>query len=992
LRKRWQLVAIEHLSVKIVRRSQGDSAVAGAAYRHAMKLMSERTGRTADMRWKQPGVLHGEFMAPPETPAWLVADAQTFWNHVERCEMRVDSRLAREVEFALPRELTPEQNLALAREIIQEQFVRHGMIAHFAIHEEGEGDDRKPHVHGMLTMRRVGPEGFSRYKERAWDSVELLEEQRAGWAASTNRHLAMAGHEVRVDNRSYKRRGIELEPQPKVGRASRSASEDGRDVVRKNAEGCVSVRVRNADRLLVRPEIAFNYLTSQRSTFTLAELKRFLTSRTLDEEQYEDALLLALASPELVRLPDDKQGRTRFTSRAEVQREDALVVAGSCLAQTGSHPVDEELVAQAIALAPHQLNEGQVQGIRHMTSPSALSILEGVAGSGKSSVVRPAAVAWQSQGYHVVGGALANTATDTLGKDAGIPTRTLYQWLKHWKRGEDLLSARDVFIIDEAGMVGTKQCAEITQYVREAGAKLVLVGDPRQLPAIDPGAPMRLLASRLGSARLTEVVRQKQPWQAALTLQFATDQTAEALTTYHEQGHVLGFADSHAAAQNLIERWNADRKSAPDQSALLLAYRREDVRLLNELARNARRLAGELGPDQALETPRGLRCFAAGDRIVFYKTDHQGLGVKNGTLGALEWCDGPNWAVRLDDGSLLDVDTRQYDSIDHGYAGTLHKGQCATVDRAYVLASPHLDAAGVYVAMSRHRHDAHIFYSREEFGTAEGLIKRVSREVFVPMAHELDLLRAERIVAAFEDERLFASVPQPERMRVLASLERAAEQKPLTHEQALSVQKQVVAAERERTDASQAWERAKLELAEYLEKNRMFGKWHSRTAELEEAVTKRHEELQQADEVLHRLRADPRLQRQAEEQVVAYSSRLEALGQSLRRLLRLERRTTSVRQIDQYVRAENARHGRVMLRAATSVDEGQQFELKERLQGSGGAKLLVLQGRNGGPLLVANAAHCRIEHERTHVRFQWRAVAPSLTPARSPSLTRGLHR
>lgn len=968
-------MAIEHFHIKPVCRSQGDSAVAGAAYRHAAKLLSIRTGRTINMTQKR-GVLHSEFLAPPETPQWLVADAQTFWNEVERCEVRADARLAREVEFALPRELTFEQNLALAREIIQEQFVNRGMVAHFAIHDEMEDGISKPHVHCMLTTRRVGPNGFAKTKERAWDAVELVLEARAGWSASTNRALAMAGHEARIDHRSYRARGINLEPQPKIGRKPRDAGSDGRDHVRARGKARDAVRERNADRLLVEPAIAFNFLTTQRSTFTLGELKRFVADRTLNEEQYEDAMLLAMASPELVKLPPDEQGRERFTHRAVVEREETLIRCGARLAESGSHRVTEELVEQAIALSPHKLNEGQAQAIRYLAEPRALSILEGYAGTGKSTVASAARLAWESQGYRVLGGALTHTAVDALSSGSTIPSRTIRSWLKSWDRGVDTLTARDVFVIDEAGMVGTADCAELIQYVRSARAKLVLIGDTRQLPAIDPGAPMRLLAKHFGSERLSQIVRQRNEWQRELAIQFANYETSEALTTYHARGHVVGYPNTHAAVEAMVDRWDTERKSAPAETSLLLAFRRADVRLLNEAARQRRRAAGMLGRDIVLETPNGPRAFAVGDRILFYETRRGEPNVKNGTLGTLEWRQGDEWVVRLDDQRQVVVDTRDYQSLDHGYAGTLHKSQCATVDRAYVLASPHLDAASVYVGLSRHREDVRLFYSEEEFGSAKKLIERISRVNFEPMAHELDLERAERLVRSFEDEAKFVNLPRKARGEVLASVARASDKPELTQKEAFSKLAQVEAAEREKREAVLSLEQAKRELGEYRIAHPVLAKVAARTRELEAQIASASQLLAHAEGVLRTLHSDSRLQAEATARMESHNERLHQLHRSWRSLMRLDRRHASVGQLDQLARAENARQRRVLLRTATTHDEGKQFEV-EREERIGGSSLLFLRDGKGGPLIIAHAGHCRRAEQNARVQFQW------LSPFRS---------
>jgi hypothetical protein len=159
----------------------------------------------------------------------------------------------------------------------------------------------------------------------------------------------------------------------------------------------------------------------------------------------------------------------------------------------------------------------------------------------------------------------------------------------------------------------------------------------------------------------------------------------------------------------------------------MLAYTRDDVRQLNELAREVRRERGELGYAENIETERGMRRFAVGDRLYFLRNE-KSLGVKNGSLGTVETLSGGVLQVRLDrTGASVSVDTRFYRDVDHGYAATIYKAQGATVDRSYVLATPHFDRHSTYVALSRHREAATMFYAAEDFAGKLGW-KRVAHD------------------------------------------------------------------------------------------------------------------------------------------------------------------------------------------------------------------------------------------------------------------------
>jgi len=196
-------MASYHLSAQLVKRSEGRSVVAMAAYRAGARLKDERRGIDVDFR-RRRGVVHTEILAPEGAAEWLL-DRESLWNGVERMEARRDAQLAREINMALPHELSAEEQLALVRSFVLEQFVALGMVADIAIHapvvEKGD-DPRNFHAHVLLTMRQAGGGGLRRVKTREWNSENMLARWRAAWAARQNETLQRQGLAQRVDHRS----------------------------------------------------------------------------------------------------------------------------------------------------------------------------------------------------------------------------------------------------------------------------------------------------------------------------------------------------------------------------------------------------------------------------------------------------------------------------------------------------------------------------------------------------------------------------------------------------------------------------------------------------------------------------------------------------------------------------------------------------------------------------------------------------------------------
>ena len=236
--------------------------------------------------------------------------------------------------------------------------------------------------------------------------------------------------------------------------------------------------------------------------------------------------------------------------------------------------------------------------------------------------------------------------------------------------------------------------------------------------------------------------RQREDWQRDATRDLATGRTGDAIHAYDRHGMVHEAASREEARKNLIERWDRDRQASPDKSRIILTHTNDEVRSLNEAAREKMRDAGDLGDDVRVTVERGRRNFASGDRVMFLQNERglggDGLGVKNGTLGTIVEVSARSMSVRTDDGRGVSFDLKNYDRIDHGYAATIHKAQGMTVDRAHVLATPGLDAHASYVALSRHRDGMDLHYGRDDFADQDRLVGALSRDRAKDMASDYE--------------------------------------------------------------------------------------------------------------------------------------------------------------------------------------------------------------------------------------------------------------
>ena len=627
-------VAIYHLRAQVIARSAGRSAVAAAAYRHRTRMLDERTG--TDHRFDRNEIVaHAEMALPAQTPAWLrtLLDgrapdraSEALWNRVEAEERTAHAQLAREIVVALPTELTRMQNIALMRDYVAAAFSSRGQVADWVYHDKAGN----PHAHIMLTLRPLTEAGFGRKTSvhvdangvrqvRTWaGDRDSLRGWRAAWADTANRHLARAGFETRIDHRSFRAQGVALTPSVHLGPAGNAIRLKAGTADRSLEVN--RVRAENARAIEAEPERLIALLTHEKSVFDDRDVARAIFRYVDDPDQFERIRLKVLQSDELVTLvpdlrdPDTGRRVTQllYTSREMLGIERAMAQRAIRLAARRDHDVRPAFVARALAAEDQiirdqsqgrfGLSEEQKEAVRYLTGDERIRAVIGLAGAGKSTLLAAARRAWEADRYTVHGAALAGKAAEELERSSGIKARTLASWELAWSQGRDRLGRDDVFVIDEAGMVPSRQLARVLAEVETRAAKIVLVGDAMQLQPIEAGAAFRAVTERVGYVELQGIRRQREAWAQAASLALARGQAGEALRAYDAHGAVQFRANGAEARAALIADWMAVRASG---SSLILAHRNRDVWALNAGVREALQAAGALAAGEPFRTARG---------------------------------------------------------------------------------------------------------------------------------------------------------------------------------------------------------------------------------------------------------------------------------------------------------------------------------------------------------------------------------------------------
>jgi len=445
----------------------------------------------------------------------------------------------------------------------------------------------------------------------------------------------------------------------------------------------------------------------------------------------------------IVRLPDSPGEESYFTTETFRQLEvDLLRFARKASRHRQRFTLSDLQIQQALRQCEQEkgfpLRDEQVQAMVHATSGRQIAIIQGAAGTGKSASLAALKIAYSSAGHSVLGLAPSGAAAAELQKSSGIESQTIHALLMRLEndnaRNPFSLTDHDVIVLDEAGMVDTRTLHKLLSHVEAAGAKIVLVGDSKQLEAVGSASTLHMLTQHLGSARLEQIARQRDSADRAISQAWFSD-AGDAPAMMHRRGLLRATSNDQASPIELmLSDASKVHKAGTDWSEiLLLADRNSHVNQLNQRVREIRMLHGEL--DKKAEkvvlvtNDRGYSrelALCPGDRIMLRKNSKLGqTPVFNGdraTVISIEdhepGTDGAqNETVvhaRLDrSGTEISWLLSDYDKLDHAYAMTVHKSQGLTVEHAFYLASETTDRRSAYVAFTRSKAACPFYLSPE---------------------------------------------------------------------------------------------------------------------------------------------------------------------------------------------------------------------------------------------------------------------------------------
>ncbi len=522
---------------------------------------------------------------------------------------------------------------------------------------------------------------------------------------------------------------------------------------------------------------AVEFITDSESHFSEQELLR----RTLEAAQgwgLEPHFVMESVKRDIqdatkfIRLGEVKRV-ARYSTKEVLETEKLFIDAVDSLHRSEFKPLDANLVEKIIAAPqcpdkkaanstsqgkPVLLNQEQSDALRYLTQGEGrIKVLNGFAGTGKTTLLSAMEKAYTKQGYRVIGCSVAGVAAQGMQTGAGIQSDTVAMRLnqitpdtsriiKHharqlWRAAQGKrtyamnrlkIDRKTVLVVDEAGMLGTKQFAHLSRAVAKAGGIMVCVGDHRQLPSINAGGGFEFIAKRVGQADLQEIGRQTDHLQREIVKALERGEAKLALQLFAECGQLKVSENQDKTAERLIEDWRKyGGVEQPKDHVIVVATNRE-VDRYNDLAQRELAQAGRLKLNHPVKV--GEEILYPGDRVIFTQKSRK-LGVENGDRGVLvgvkPWGIGTTVTIQLDKNKeTVTIPMHRhygesFQGFQRGYAFTTHKLQGATVDRSYIHVGGKMTTKEMaYVQCSRHRESIHLYTEKLEAGRELAKIAR----------------------------------------------------------------------------------------------------------------------------------------------------------------------------------------------------------------------------------------------------------------------------
>ncbi|MBU0782752.1 MAG: relaxase domain-containing protein [Gammaproteobacteria bacterium] len=497
------------------------------------------------------------------------------------------------------------------------------------------------------------------------------------------------------------------------------------DQLEQNARQASALTKTKSQDLLANTQLSAlpRQLTEIKSIIDRRELLRAgaasLVGTELSPEKLSEALDQLIAFGSVKELSTDALGQSVYSTPEMIRIEQEIVSMASELVQSPWLSVGEDSIKRQCQ--QRNLNDQQIKAALKATSTSRIAVIEGAPGSGKTTTLSPIVDVYRKEGCRVIGGASAWKIANMLRDDLQIESRAIASWIEQSQKGQLPLDSSTLFIVDEAGLLSSREMHSILNTVRESGAKLLLVGDPDQLQAIGAGPGLSLVTRSVEQAKVSKIVRQNEQWLRVAITSLGEGKAKEALTAFHEHGLLIESEGPRASIVTVVDQWEEIRKENPTASQIIIAKTNAEVHSISQEVRSRLQNTGIVtGPSISFQATTSSGhpteiTLAAGDQIRFL-VKNDSAGVINGSIGRVVKVSETQTGTSKYQRIIADIGERRIvfspdefndekgrARLGWAYASTIYGAQGLTVDHATVLLNNLFDRHDIYVAASRAR-------------------------------------------------------------------------------------------------------------------------------------------------------------------------------------------------------------------------------------------------------------------------------------------------
>jgi conjugative relaxase-like TrwC/TraI family protein len=408
--------------------------------------------------------------------------------------------------------------------------------------------------------------------------------------------------------------------------------------------------------------------------------------------------------------------RGTLTTSDLVECERALIAAAVERAGEGTAQLEGHAVERVLAGSERELTAEQEEAVKAVASSgNGVDVIEALAGTGKTYTAGALREVCEQADYGVLGVAPSARAARELQEQAGIPARTLDSRLLAIENGWEI-PERSVLVLDEAGMASTRQIARLLEHAADRGVKVIAIGDSGQLPSVLAGGWLAAVGRRLGAVRLTEVMRQRDPFERRALGALHDGIPERWISWASAAGRLEVLPEGRGAFEQAVSEWAAAMEEHGPGQAVMIARENETRRALNELAREHQQGLGRLGEERTYGPAR----VAVGERVICRQNDYD-LNVDNGLRGTVRQVARSGIVIESDARAVYELPAGYVaEHVEHAYCLTGHGMQGATVEHATVLAHPHdLSRGWSYTALSRARGTTRLLVAAQPAERAE---------------------------------------------------------------------------------------------------------------------------------------------------------------------------------------------------------------------------------------------------------------------------------